>query len=94
MFEVVAADPDSTSPCSVNTVDGYLQRQPTTGPEPGHWVVLTSTTDGPASVAILDRTGAVVLERQAHPRPEDHADIEPLDAAPDGIPEVTLAEGD
>ena len=93
MFEVVAADPASTSPCSVNTVDAYLHRQPTTGLEPGWWVVLTSTTDGPASVVIRDSTAAVVLERQADPRPEDHADMERLERASEGFPGLTLTEG-
>ncbi len=93
MFEVVAGDPNGTSPCSVYTVDGYLQRQPTTGLEPGKWMVLMSTDDGPASVVIRDSTAALVLERQAHPRPDDFDDMEQIDAASGGVPGLALDQG-
>ena len=93
MFEVLVGDATGTSPCSVNTVDGFMQRQPKTGLEPGDWMALVSTDDGPASVVIRDSTGAVVLERQAHPRPDDHHDMERIDAHPGGVPPVALQEG-
>lgn len=93
MLEVVAGDPTGTSPCSLYTVDGYLERRPTTGVEPGEWMVLASTDDGPASVVVRDSTAAVVLERQAHPRPDDFDDMEQIDALPGGVPGLSLDEG-
>lgn len=94
MIEVLVGDPTSATPCTVHTVDGYLERTPTRQVEPGQWVVLASTGAEPASVVIRDSTAAVVFEQRARPRPDDDDDLMRLEEASQGLPFLSLDEGD
>ena len=76
-LEVVVGDPTTAAPCQIGTVGGYptLQREPTRAVEPGHWMVLVSADDLPASVVLRDGSGAVVLDQAAQPQPDSADDL-------------------
>ncbi len=61
-LEVVVGDSGSPAPRHINTVDGHLERTPTSEVEPGNWVMLPSDTGQRGSVVIRDRTGAAVYD--------------------------------
>ena len=89
----VVVDAGSGTPCATNTVDGFLERTPTTAVEPGTWAVLVSTQDDPASVAIRDSRSAVVFEQQARRRPETSGGGPRTDDMPDEVETLRLEEG-
>jgi hypothetical protein len=93
VLEVVVGEATGAAPCSVNTVDPSLQRRTVSEVEPGSWVMLSSTVDEPASVAIRDSTAAVVFEQQAHRQPQDSDDFMAIDENSDGMPSLSLQEG-
>ena len=93
VLEVVIGGSERAAPCLTNTVDPFLQRRTVSEVEPGSWVMLASTVDGPASVEIRDSSGATVLRQQAHPQPDDSDDLMAIDEHAGGTPSLSLQEG-
>ena len=92
-LEVVVGDSGSATPCQINTVNGYLERTPTTQVEPGNWAMLPSDTGQRGSVVIRDSTGTPIYDYETYAQPTDSDDYIGTDGEEGAMLTLALVEG-